>query len=156
MYTACYCRVSTSEQNTASQRSVISAYVKQHRIKNVQYMQDKKTGRNMRRPQLQKIIADCRAKKCSCILLYKLDRIARNTRQTLELFDELTSLGVTVICVTQNLTFDNSAMGKFMLPIFAAVAELESDHISERVKAGQKVARANGVIWGGQTPTAAE
>jgi len=154
MYSAAYLRVSGQKQRTASQRDVIAAHVKQHRIKNVKYMQDKKTGRNMRRPQLQTIIADCRAGKCNRILLYKLDRLARNTRETLNLFQELTDLGVQVICVTQNLTFDNTAMGKFMLSIFAAVAELESDHISERVKAGQAVARENGVTWGGQEPTA--
>ncbi len=156
MYTAAYLRVSTKDQRTASQRQVISAHVKQHGIKQVRYLQDKKTGRNMRRPQLQQILEDCRQGKCKTILLYKLDRLARNTRETLNLFQELTDLGVQVICVTQGLTFDKSAMGKFMLSMFAAVAELESDHISERVIAGQAVARKNGKTWGGSTPTAAD
>lgn len=105
---------------------------------------------------LQHILTDCRDHKCNRILLYKLDRLSRNTEATLALFRELTELGVEVVCVSQGITFDKSPMGKFTMTIFAAVAELESSHISERVLAGQSVARANGQKSGGSKPSKAK
>lgn len=143
MYTAAYLRVSTGQQKTDSQRQVLTHYVRTHRVKNVKWMQDKRSGRTTKRPQLQRLIDDCRAGRCSCILLYRLDRLARNTRATLALFDELISLKVKVVCVSQGLVFDNSATSKLMLTLWAGLAEHESDVISERTKAGLAVARAN-------------
>lgn len=143
-YTACYLRVSTAEQKTDSQRKVLTDYIRNHRIKNVKWLQDKRSGRTIKRPQLQRLIEDCRAGRCSSILLYRLDRLARNTRATLELFDELIALKVKVVCVSQGLVFDNSATGKLMLTLWAALAEHESMLLSERIKAGLAACKNRG------------
>lgn len=152
-YTAAYLRVSSSKQKTDSQRATIQKYIRDNRIKPVRWMQDKRTGRNTKRDSLQTILADCRNGTCKQILLYRLDRLARNTIETLEMFEELTTLGVRVVCVSQGLVFDNSATGTLMLTLWAALAQHESMLISERVIQGQAVAKKNGKHWGGSKPS---
>lgn len=147
-YTAAYLRVSsrkkTGKQKTDSQRLELSKYIKTHSVKPVKWFEDFKTGRTTKRNALQQIIADCRSGRCDQLIMYKLDRLSRNCRQTLELVEDLIAHGVQIVCVSQGLTFDDSPMGKFTLQIWAAVSELESNHISERTKAGLAVARSNG------------
>ena len=147
-YTAAYCRVSsrktTGKQKTDSQRLELTKYVKTHSIKPVRWFEDYATGRNLKRKQLSKIIADCKAGKCDQIIMYKLDRLGRNAVQTVQVIRDLVDAGVKIVCVSQGFTFDDSAMGRFILTLMAAIAELESDHISERTKAGLAVAVAKG------------
>ena len=77
--------------------------------------------------------------------VWKLDRWGRSVADSIKSIQELTSLGVRFVAVTQNIDTDESnPMARFLLHIMAAFAELEREIIRERVVAGVKAARANG------------
>ena len=58
------------------------------------------------------------------------------------------TLNVKIVVTTQGLTFDQSPYSIFLIQLFAALAELESNHASERIRAGLQVARAKGTKLG--------
>ena len=128
-YTAAYLRVSsrktTGKQRTDSQRYELTKYVRNHRIKPVKWFEDYATGRNLNRKQLSKNIDDCKAGKCDQIIMYKLDRLGRNAVDTVQVIRDLVDHGVKIVCISQGFTFDDSAMGRFVLTLMAAIAELD-------------------------------
>lgn len=149
-YVAAYMRVSSrnGRQTTDSQRHAIKQYIRTNRLRNVQWFEDKATGRTTKREQLQTILDDCRDGKCQTLILWKLDRLSRSCRDTLNLLAGLADKGVTVVIVSQGLTLDDSAIGRAMIQLMGLVAELESNFISERIRAGLEVAKKNGVQLG--------
>lgn len=64
--------------------------------------------------------------------------------ETIKTIQELMQLKIKIVVTTQGLTFDQSPYSIFLIQLFAALAELESNHASERIKAGLSVARAKG------------
>ena len=74
-----------------------------------------------------------------CVLVWKFDRFARSVRHLLTALEEFDHLGVRFISV-QDQVDTASPMGRAMFTIIAAMAELESSLISERVSAGMKAA----------------
>ena len=68
--------------------------------------------------------------------------------ETIKTIQELMQLKVRIVVTTQGLTFDDSPYSIFLIQLFAALAELESNHCSERIKAGLSVARAKGKTLG--------
>jgi DNA invertase Pin-like site-specific DNA recombinase len=82
--------------------------------------------------------------RAACVLaVWKLDRLGRNTQHVLAIVDELTSRGIGFRSLTEGLHTDG-AMGKAMLTIMAAFAQLERDTMIERTRAGLAAAAANG------------
>lgn len=61
---------------------------------------------------------------------------------------ELMELGVRIDVITQGITFDNSPYSKFLIGLFSILSQMESDHASERIRAGLQVARAKGTKLG--------
>ena len=84
-----------------------------------------------------------RNREIGCVLVWKFDRFARSTRHLLTALEEFDHLGVRFVSV-QDQVDTNSPMGRAMFTIIAAMAELESSLISERVTAGMKAAAARG------------
>jgi DNA invertase Pin-like site-specific DNA recombinase len=83
------------------------------------------------------------------VLVWKLDRWGRSVAQCIRSVQELVALGVRFLAVTQNLDTDESnPTARFMLHIFAAVAELEREMIRERVITGIRAAKGNGKALG--------
>ena len=81
------------------------------------------------------------------VLVESISRFARNTKDLLELVEQLTAKGVEFI--SQKEAIDTSTpTGKFMLTIFGAVAELEREYILQRQREGIAIAKANGVYKG--------
>ena len=81
------------------------------------------------------------------VLVESISRFARNTKDLLELVEQLTAKGVEFI--SQKESIDTSTpTGKFMLTIFGAVAELEREYILQRQREGIAIAKANGVYKG--------
>src|ERR1700739_1211216 len=93
------------------------------------------SGRREGRPQLNALMTAARKREIDCVLVWKFDRFARNTRHLLAGLEEFDALGVRFISVQDQIDTD-SPRGRAMFTIIAAMAELESALISERVTAG--------------------
>lgn len=100
-----------------------------------------------KRPAFLKMIQDAKQKKFDLIVTREVCRFARNTVDTLVVTRELKEYGIEVYFVEDNIwTMDGD--GELRLTIMATLAQEESRKISERVRAGQKISRDKGVLYG--------
>ncbi len=106
---------------------------------------DRMSGKNADRPELKKMLAFVR--QGDAIVVESISRFARNTRDLLELVEQLTAKGVDFVSKKEAID-TTTPSGKFMLTIFGAVAELERDYILQRQKEGIAVAKEQGVYKG--------
>ena len=137
-----YIRVSTQEQNTIRQEALMESLgVEEIYI-------DRMSGKNTDRPELKRMLAFVR--QGDTVIVESISRFARNTRDLLELTEQLSSKGVEFI--SQKEAIDTSTpAGKFMLTIFAAVAELERDYLLQRQSEGIAQAKKTGKYKGRKT-----
>jgi len=141
---AIYVRVSTADQRVESQLYDLRELATQRGIEVVQEYQDCGiSGSKARRPGLDLLMADARRKMFSVVLVAAFDRVARSTKHFLQLIDELDSLGVVFLSRRENID-TSGAMGRLFLTLISSIAELESDLIRERVKAGMRRAKLEG------------
>jgi putative DNA-invertase from lambdoid prophage Rac len=92
---------------------------------------------------------DARKRRFDAVLVWKLDRWGRSVADSIRSIQELDSLGVKFLAVTQNIgTEESSPMARFMLVIMSAFAELERELTRERTIAGVRAAKANGKTLG--------
>jgi DNA invertase Pin-like site-specific DNA recombinase len=131
-----YARVSTAEQNADLQIRAL----KDAGCRKV-YTDHGVSGTKAKRPQLEKLLEHARAG--DELVVWKLDRLGRNTRQLLDLVDHLDSEGVHFRSLTEGIA-TTGPMGKAMLTVMSAFAQLERDQLAERTKAGMKAAEARG------------
>lgn len=141
---AIYCRVSTADQRVESQLYDLRELAAQRGIEVVAEYQDCGiSGSKARRPGLDALLQDARKKKFSVVLVSAFDRVARSVRHFLQVIDELESLGV--VFISRREQVDTSGMmGRLFLTLIGSIAELESDLIRERVRAGMRRARLEG------------
>ncbi len=127
-----YVRVSTKEQNTARQEELMKSmgadkvYI------------DKMSGKDMERPFLQEMMNFVR--EGDSVVVESISRFARNTKDLLELTEQLSNKHVQFISQKENID-TNTPAGKFMLTIFGAVAELEREYIRQRQREGIEIAK---------------
>ena len=134
-----YVRVSTQEQNTIRQEVLMDALG----VETI-YI-DRVSGKNTDRPELKKMMQFVR--QGDTVIVESISRFARNTKDLLELVDQLSAKGVEF--VSQKEAIDTSTpAGKFMLTVFAAVAELERDYLLQRQREGIAQAREQGKYRG--------
>lgn len=134
-----YIRVSTAEQNTARQEVLME------RLEVDKIYIDRMSGKSKDRPQLKDMLTFVRVG--DTVIVESISRFARNTRDLLELVDALTEKGVEFISKKENIDTTTPA-GKFMLTVFAAVAELERGYILDRQKEGIAIAKSEGKYKG--------
>lgn len=145
---AIYVRVSTTDQHVESQLYDLRQLAADRGFEVVhEYSDWGVSGRRARRPGLDALMADARRKKFSVVLVAAFDRVARSVKHFLQVIDELDSLGVEFISRRENVA-SGGAMGRLFLTIISSIAELESDLIRERVLAGMRRARLDGVRIG--------
>jgi DNA invertase Pin-like site-specific DNA recombinase len=141
---AIYVRVSTVDQRVESQLYDLRELATQRGIEVVQEYQDCGiSGSKARRPGLDALMADARRKRFSVVLVAAFDRVARSTKHFLQLIDELDSLGVVFLSRRENID-TSGPMGRLFLTLISSIAELESDLIRERVRAGMRRAKLEG------------
>ena len=100
-----------------------------------------------KRPAFLRMIEDARNGKFDLIVTREVCRFARNVVDTLVVTRELKGIGVEVFFIDDNIwTMDGD--GELRLSLMATLAQEESRKTSERVKAGQKISRDNGVLYG--------
>jgi len=83
------------------------------------------SGTKARRPALDSLMADARRKKFSVVLVAAFDRIARSTKNFLQVVDELDSLGIEFVSRREGVA-TGDAMGRLFMTIISAISELES------------------------------
>ena len=137
-----YARVSTAEQNLDMQIAALKEYgVPDHLI-----FTDKISGAKSKRPGLEAAKRACRRGGAE-LVVWKLDRLGRTVLGIINLMGEFDETGVGLVSLTER--FDLSTpMGKAMLHIMAAMAQMERDLIQERTKAGVRAAIERGGIHG--------
>jgi DNA invertase Pin-like site-specific DNA recombinase len=130
-----YKRVSTVDQNTARQLDGISLD---------KCFEDKASGKDTQRPQLQSALGYCR--DSDTLVVHSMDRLARSLIDLRKIVSDLTSRGVTVEFVKENLRFtgEDSPMSILLLSLLGAVAEFERALILERQREGIAIAKAAG------------
>jgi hypothetical protein len=102
------------------------------------------SGKKARRPGLDALVADARRKKFSVVLVSAFDRIARSVKHFLHVMDEFDSLGVVFISRRENID-TSGPMGRLFLTLIGSISELESALIKDRVLAGMRRAKLDGV-----------
>ena len=107
------------------------------------------TGKTTSRPKLQALIAFLRAE--DTLMVTKLDRLARNVTEGIELIRELFARDIKVHVLNIGL-LENTSMGNFFITTLLAVAELERSMIIERTQAGKEVARTKAGFREGRPP----
>ncbi len=94
---------------------------------------DRITGSAERRKDLDQLVNDARLGKFKVVVIYALDRIARDTRFLLNLIHQLETYGVSLISLRESVDL-TTPVGRAVLQILGSIAELEKNLISERIK----------------------
>lgn len=145
---AIYVRVSTSDQHVESQLYDLRALAAQRGFAVVHEYEDRGVcGQKARRPGLDALMADARRKKFSVLMVAAFDRIARSTKNFLQIVDELDSLGIEFVSSREGVA-TGGPMGRLFVTIISAIAELERSLVVERVKSGMKRAKLEGKVIG--------
>lgn len=131
-----YARVSSRDQNPDLQLDAL----KEAGCENV--FVEKASGASRDRPELQAALDYTR--EGDTLVVWKLDRLARSTRQLIETVENLQTRGVGFRCVTQAEIDTTTAGGRLVFTIFGAIAEFEREIIRERTRAGLEAAHARG------------
>ncbi|SCY43195.1 recombinase family protein [Lysinibacillus fusiformis] len=139
-----YCRVSTEDQNLDMQKQAIEYYAKEKELELILYV-EKISSRKEERVELEHAMKA--ATNGDLFVVYKLDRLARSTKELFTLTGELQEKGVEFVSI--NDAFDTTTpTGKAMFGMLAVFAEFERDIIQQRTKAGLESARKRGRIGG--------
>lgn len=134
-----YIRISTTDQNTARQEVMMKELGVE------QVFIDRMSGKNTDRPELKRMMNFVR--EGDVVIVESISRFARNTKDLLELVDQLAEKQVEFISKKEAID-TTTPTGKFMLTVFGAVAELEREYILQRQKEGIAIAKQNGVYKG--------
>jgi DNA invertase Pin-like site-specific DNA recombinase len=127
-----YSRVSTLGQELEVQKEKLNAEGCDKII------EEKFTGTKLDRPQFSKLLKEL--KDGDTLVVTKLDRLARNVREGIDVVEELFNKGVRVHVLNVGL-LENTTMGRFFLQTMLAVAEMERNMIVERTQEGKTLAR---------------
>ena len=140
---ALYLRVSTVDQHPESQLHDLRTLAAQRGLEIAQEYSDTISGAKARRPGLDQLMADARRGKFDVLLIWAFDRLARSVRHFLEVLDELSHLKVEFVSFRENVD-TGGPLGRAMIIIIGAIAELERNLIIERVRAGMRRAKLEG------------
>ena len=150
---ALYCRVSTVDQGKAdfssldAQESMLRMRCQEKGWKVYKVYVDTKSGKNLERPELQKMLKDAEDKKFDVVLATKLDRVSRSTKDFLELDERLAESGIDIVITTQDIDTSTPA-GEMLRTLLMAFAEFERKMIAERTR-DSVYARAQKGYWAG-------
>ena len=101
---ALYLRVSTNEQTTFNQELILKEFCKRENIEIYQIYKDEGvSGSKTTRPELDRMLQDMRNKRFECVVVWKFDRLGRNTAHLLQVLQEMQNKGVNLICTKDHL-----------------------------------------------------
>ncbi len=140
---ALYMRVSTIDQHPETQLHDLRAMAAQRGYEIIREYTDRISGAKPKRPGLDDMLHDAHKHRFDVVLVWAFDRIARSTRHFLEVLDELNHLNIEFISFRENVD-TGGPLGRAMIVIIGAIAELERNLIIERVRAGMRRAKLEG------------
>src|ERR1700756_2919887 len=135
-----YARVSTQDQHLTGQLEALKE------AGAATSYREKVSGARANRPQLAKLMA-C-LKEGDVVLVSKLDRLGRSTRELLDLIERISQAGAAFRSLGDPLWDTSSSQGRLLSTLLAAIAEFERDLIRERTGDGRKRAMAKGIKFG--------
>ena len=145
--TVLYMRVSTVDQHPETQLLDLRQMAAQRGYEIVKEYTDRISGVKARRPGLDELMRDARRGRFDVALVWASDRIARSVKHFLEVLDELNRLGIEYVSLRENID-TAGPLGRAIIVIVAAIAELERSLIIERVRAGMRRAQLDGTHIG--------
>lgn len=137
-----YVRVSTEMQSTEGysidgQINQIKEYCDFHHFEVKDIYADRGiSGKSMNRPELQRMLKDAKEGNIDCVMVYKTNRLARNTSDLLKIVEDLHKQNVEFFSLSERMEV-NTSSGKLMLQILASFSEFERNNIVENVFMGQ-------------------
>ncbi|WP_145459117.1 cassette chromosome recombinase CcrB [Staphylococcus epidermidis] len=137
-----YVRVSTEMQSIEGfsidgQINQIKEYCEFHHFEVKDIYADRGiSGKSMNRPELQRMLEDAKEGNIDCVIVYKTNRLARNTSDLLKIVEDLDKSNVEFISLTEKIPL-NTSSGKLMLQMIASFSEFERNNIVENVFMGQ-------------------
>jgi DNA invertase Pin-like site-specific DNA recombinase len=140
---ALYMRVSTLDQHPETQLHDLRQMAQQRGYEIVREFTDRISGAKARRPGLDEMMRNARRGQFDVVLTWASDRIARSVKHFLEVLDELSRLNIEFVSFREQID-TGGPLGRAIVIIVGAVAELERNLIVERVRAGMRRARFEG------------
>ena len=146
---ALYARVSTQNgQNPEMQLRELREYCGRRGLEIAdEYVDNGVSGAKERRPQLDRLLADCRRRMVDAVVVYRYDRFARSLRQLVNALEEFRALGIDFISLHEGVD-TSTPNGRLVFGIFASIAEFERELIRDRVRSGLAHAKSRGVRLG--------
>ena len=144
---AIYARVSTPDQCIDNQLYQLRDLAARRGYEVVHEYTDVGSGSKARRAGLDALLADAHRRKFSIVLVAAFDRVARSVKHFLSIVDELNDLGIEFVSARENID-TSGAMGRMFVTLISSIAELERSIIIERIKAGMRRRRLEGLPMG--------
>ena len=138
-----YARVSTFDQHPETQLLDLRRLAEQRGFEIVYEYIDKISGAKAKRPALDEMLSAAHRREFDVVLVWAADRLARSVRHILEVLDTLNHLNIEFVSFRENLD-TGGPLGRAVVIIVSAVAELERNLIIERVRAGLRRAKLEG------------
>ena len=147
-----YIRVSTEKQvmgySIEGQITQIEQYCQFNGYELVDIYADRGiSGKSINRPELHRMLNDAKNGKLDCVMVYKTNRLARNTSDLLTIVEELHRQNVEFFSLSERMEVKNST-GKLMLQILASFSEFERNTILENIYTGQRQRALEGYYQG--------
>src|SRR3954453_6471909 len=136
-------RVSSVDQHPETQLYDLRQMAAQRGYEIAQEYTDRISGAKARRPGLDDLMRDGRRGRFDVVLVWASDRIARSVKHFLEVLDELNRLNIEFVSFREQID-TGGPLGRAVVVIIGAIAELERNLIVERVRAGMRRARLEG------------
>jgi DNA invertase Pin-like site-specific DNA recombinase len=131
------------DQHPETQLYDLRQLVSQRGYDIVQEYTERISGAKARRPGLDELMRDARRGRFDVVLVWASDRIARSVKHFLEVLDELNRLNIEFVSFREQID-TGGPLGRAVVVIIGAIAELERNLIVERVRAGMRRARLEG------------
>ena len=136
-----YIRVSTERQvkegySVSAQKENLSKFAKQQGWKIFDiYADEGISGKNIKdRPEVKRLIEDIKQKRVDIVVLYKFDRLTRDSKDTEDIIELIQQCGIQVFTLSGGVVDVSTATGRFSVRISGAVAQLEREQTIERIK----------------------
>jgi len=140
---ALYMRVSTLDQHPETQLYDLHEMARQRGYQIIEEYTDRISGAKARRPGLDGMMHDARRGRFDVVLVWASDRTARSVKHFLDVLDELNRLNIEFISFREQID-TGGPLGRAVVVIIGAIAELERNLIIERVRAGMRRAKLEG------------